>query len=159
MPAVIGGGEPGACDLGDLPGAEQPPAQTQDVRVVVPPGEPRAVHVADHRGPHAGQLVGGDAHADAGAADQNAEIRPALGHRGGHLRGIPGIAGGLVPAAAVHIRKPQLLQHLENGLLGLKARVIAADIDGPAFRRAVCTKRRCFQGERPPISCAAPWRR
>ena len=53
-----------------------------DVGVVVRPGQPRLGGVVQHGGADAGMAVGGDRHADAGAADQHAEAGPAVLHRG-----------------------------------------------------------------------------
>src|SRR5258708_10581595 len=60
--------------LGDL-GAEDAAAEHEDVGVVVLAREPGAGAVMDERGADRAMAVGGDRHADAGAADQHATRR------------------------------------------------------------------------------------
>src|SRR5882672_7907791 len=49
---------------------DQLSAQTKNIRVVVPPGHGRHFFVKDQGGARTGDLVGGYAHADTGAADE-----------------------------------------------------------------------------------------
>ena len=59
-----------------------------------------------------GHLVGGDAHAEAGAADQDAAVGLALGHRLGDGDGEVRVVGGPVPGGDAEVADlvPELLQ-------------------------------------------------
>src|SRR5258708_33637846 len=81
--------------LGDF-GAEDAAAEHEDVGVVVLAREPGAGAVMDERGADRAMAVGGDRHADAGAAAHHASRRPPLadgaGERRREVRIVDGIA-------------------------------------------------------------------
>src|SRR5512137_1077015 len=82
VPATLEGrGQEDVDDGGAQPGPGDPGPEAEHVGVVVGPGHARLVLGAAQGGPHAGELVGGDADADPGAADQQAEAGPAGAHR------------------------------------------------------------------------------
>ena len=70
-PAFKGRIEPGANRSQAFWSIQDPPAQDQDVGIVVLFGHAGHEHIRDQRGPDTGKLVGGNRHADAGAADQD----------------------------------------------------------------------------------------
>src|SRR5215472_8582943 len=67
-------GEPGANDLARGPGADDPRAHGEDLRVIAEAGPPRGVHVMSERGVDAGDLVGDDAHAEAGPTGEDRAV-------------------------------------------------------------------------------------
>ena len=103
MPCIILCAEPYLDNFLDLPGTHKPPAQAEHITVVVPASEPGAVAVAYRRRAHTGELVCRNAHPNAGATEQNTEIRFSQADGLRDLGRIVGITGGLLPAAAVHI--------------------------------------------------------
>ncbi len=70
---------------------KHPPAQHQDIGIVVFLGHARHELIGNQRRTHAGKLVGNDRHADPGAADQNSALSLAPGNGTGHLFGKIGI--------------------------------------------------------------------
>src|SRR5690606_31818535 len=105
-------------------------AQGQHVAVVILPGEPCRDRLAAAGGPHAWDLVGGDGHADARAADEDAAVRTALGHRPAHRRGEVGVvARRPVVGAQVVDLVPLLGQGGPQVLLQVETRMVGTDGD------------------------------
>jgi hypothetical protein len=104
--------------------------QTQDVGVVVSATHLGGNAVVAGSGPDAMDLIRGNTHADAGAANQNTAINPFLSHRPGHLECEVGIVNAVV-ASRAHILDlvAKLLQQRDDPFLGLEASMIAADGD------------------------------
>jgi len=90
-PALKLGGEESVEDAGRLVGLDLGAGETKHIGVIVPPGERRGCFIVNQGGAHAGNLVGGDAHADAGGAHQDAESALALRNAPAHLLGIIGV--------------------------------------------------------------------
>ncbi len=61
--------------------------QAEDVGVVVGARQPSRDGLGNEGGPDAGVAVGGDGHADTGAADEEAAVDLAIGEHAGHLAG------------------------------------------------------------------------
>ena len=75
-------------------------------------------------------LVGGDAHADAGAADQDAALGPALAHGQADLKSEVGVVHA-VPAVRADVEHfvAHLLQDGDDAALDLEPAMVAADGD------------------------------
>src|SRR5205085_881690 len=87
VPAALEvGRQPDAHHAVDQLLAEQVRRQTKDIRVVVPPTHLGGDAVVTGRGANVLDLVGGDAHADAGAADQDAAVHATFTHGGRDLK-------------------------------------------------------------------------
>ena len=81
-------------------------------------------------GPDAPDLVGGDAHANAGAADQDPQVGVPVHHRISHLFGILGVMAGVgVMGPQVQDFVPRLYQMLFDDLLEGVSAVIGAHCD------------------------------
>ena len=102
VPAALEGrGKPQFDHPIDQPFAQEICRKTQDVRVVVAVAYLGGQIIVARRGAHAGELVGGDAHAQAGAADQDPAVHLAvadfLRHRGGDIRVVDRLAASAFP--------------------------------------------------------------
>ncbi len=75
--------------------ADHPRAEHEDVGVIVKHALRRRVRVVTESGADAWQLVGGDAGADAAAADDQPAIGPAVEYRASDRLGVVGIVDGL----------------------------------------------------------------
>src|SRR5206468_180002 len=77
---------------------------------------------------HAVDLVGGDAHADAGAADQDAAIDSPLAHCLGHLKGVIRVIDALTGRSTdIENFVTEILYEGHEPALDLEAAMIAAD--------------------------------
>ena len=74
-----------------MSGAHQAAAQHEHVGVVVLAAHPRGVEIPAEGGADARHLVGGDAHADPGAADQEAALDLVIGHGFAHQGRVVGV--------------------------------------------------------------------
>ncbi len=103
------------------------PPMRQHIGVVVLAREPRGGDVVAQRGAHLAVAVGGDRHADAGAADEQAAPRLAGLHRSRHLLGEVGIIDRLraVGAEIEHVKSQSAQLRQKNGF-----QLIAAMIGG-----------------------------
>ena len=88
------GGEPGVEDGRNLGGVEDGGAEGEDVGVVVLAGHAGHEGVEDLGGADVGELVGGDGHAGAGGADEDAAVEGAVGDAAGDLGGEVGVVDG-----------------------------------------------------------------
>src|SRR6476661_2100631 len=118
--------------LGQL-GPDDARAERHDlcvVRLAGPLGRIGVVHLC---GIDARDLVGGDRHADAGAADEDRPLVLAAGDRLGHGERHVGIVGVLAGGGPVvgHIRA-RLAEHRYEPLLECQAGVVGTDRDGHA---------------------------
>ena len=114
----------------DQPFAQQVGGEAEDVGVVVAAAHfGRQIVVAGGRA-DAGELVGRDAHSQAGAADQDAAIDLAAADLAGHPGGDVGIIDGLagVRAHVLHL-VAQSLQQLDDPRADGKTAMIGADSD------------------------------
>src|SRR5207247_11088287 len=102
--------------------------QAQHVSVIVAPAHLRGDAVVAWRRPHALDLVGGDAHADTGAAYEDAALDVALTYAGGHLVSEVGIIDAFGSSGAgVDDVVVQLAQEGHQAPLGFKSTMVAAD--------------------------------
>ena len=79
--------EPGAHDRHGAVLGRRPSGKGQHVEIVVLTRKTRGLHVGAHAGADTGHLVGGDGHADARSAHEEATLRLARAHRVRHGRG------------------------------------------------------------------------
>ena len=111
-------------------------AEREDVGVVVLAREAGGLEVHHRRGADAGDLVGGERHADAGAADQDAAIEFAGRDRAPDLGRVVGIVDRLVRVGAeVAVRRAQLVERVLDQFLQLEAGMVCANRD--AHRRGI----------------------
>src|SRR5438105_3069087 len=104
--------------------------QAKDVGVVMAAAHLRSDAIVARSRANAGNLVGGDAHADTGAADQDATIDGTFADRLGDLKGIIGIIDALAAAGShVDYVMAKALQERDNTPFYLKAPVVATDCD------------------------------
>ena len=107
---------------------KQVAGEAEDVEVVVPAAELGGDFVDAGGRPHAGKLVGGDRHADAGAADENAAVDFAAadlaGHQGGEIRVVDAGVGG---RTVVDDLVPLGFEQRNHLLLEVISAVIAGD--------------------------------
>jgi hypothetical protein len=111
-------------------------AHGEDLGVVAQDRAFHGVAVVGGDGPDAGDLVGRDRHAQAGAADQQRPVGVALGHLPGGVDSKVRVGGGVVGADAdVHHGGDAFigLQQCLQGVLVFHAGLIVADDDAPAF--------------------------
>ena len=135
-------------------GAEHAGAERQDIRVVVLAREPRRRHVMAERAADMAVAVGGDAHADAGAADQHAALRAAAAERVGdgirEIRIIDRI--GAVGAEIEHLEAKRLQLRQQRGFKLITA-VIRGDGNDVGHALAkLGTQAQLYQMSRPPAS-------
>ena len=128
--AVEGSFEP---DLHDRPGllrVEAIARQRQHVRIVVAPRGLRRLGVLHERSAHAGEAIRGVAHSEAGAADHDRALGPALGD--GARRGrreFRVVDRGLARGAEIERRVARALETLAQALLQREAAMIAREDD------------------------------
>ncbi len=89
--ACEGRAEPGIDDLTSVFWAGGFSGEDEHVAVIVLPGDHGSLHVMHKAGLDAGVTVSGDAHADAGGADEHTGICATIEHAGGHEVGEVGI--------------------------------------------------------------------
>ena len=90
--ALLGrGGQEGVERVEGDDGPSHAAAEADDVGVVVLAGQRGRGHVVDHGGPDAGDLVGGDGDADAGAAGADTQLGPPVGHGPPDRRPVVGV--------------------------------------------------------------------
>ena len=107
-----------------------PRAQRKNVGVVVLAAQARHFGRDDRRGADAGNLVGGDGHADARAADEDAALVLARGHGAGNGRGEIRIVDRVFRLGAeVAIGNPASIQEALDVFLETHPRMIRADRD------------------------------
>ena len=117
--------QPGVDDLEREHFARDARADCHHVGVVVFAGEAGGHHVGQQRAADAFDLIGGDGHADAGRADDDAAVAFAGGDGFGSGTGKVGIvAAGFIIAAEVLVGKPLFVQMLHNGMLEIKCAVV-----------------------------------
>src|SRR3989338_4431685 len=95
--AVERGVEPRPDDGQPPLGIEPALAEHQDVGVVVRPAGFRDLRIGAQRGAYARKLVRDDRHADAGTADQDSPVGPALRDGFGHLGAVVGVVDRVAP--------------------------------------------------------------
>ena len=141
-PAFIGGGEEGAEAIEGHGIAGEARAEGQNIGVIVLAGEPGFGDIARLGAANGGVAVGGEGHADAGAADQEAEAGGtslnALADRVGEIRVIA--AGGGVGAAIDH-GPAGITRGLGQLVLEEIAGVIGADRQGAIHVHCVALAR------------------
>ena len=110
-------------------GADNPAAHAEDVGVVDGAGHLGRVHALAGDGVDALELVGHDAHAGAGAADEHGLVVGAVLHQGGHLGGHLVIGVDLTQIHGAQIVKLDagFGEPGADGFLGGEAGLIAAD--------------------------------
>ena len=129
--ALEAGIQEGIDNLLRLIGLRAVASEAKDIRVVVAARHLGGIFIPHQRGAGARHLVGGDAHADAGGADQKAQLVLALGHAARHGLGVVGVISGIQRVRAeVRDLQAVLGQVLLQQLLQLVATMIRADGDG-----------------------------
>src|SRR5262245_26570217 len=124
------GGQPDLDHALDQLLAQQIAGQTEHVGVVVAATHLGGDAVVTGGRANAEYLVGRDAHADAGAADQDAALHAPLADGLGDLEGEVGVINTVL-AGGPHVQHfvPHLLQERNDAPLGLVAAVVAANGD------------------------------
>ena len=108
--------------------AHVPLAEAEDVRIVVLARQAHGEPVARRSGPHAGEFVRGNGHADARAADEYAEVVFMVRYRRGNLFCDNGIVGALAGVHAHVIYDVSLLVQVGDDLFfQFNARVVISD--------------------------------
>ena len=127
--AFEGGGDERVQNLLAAGGGVLLAGEADDIDVVVLAAEGGAGGIANEGGADAGDLVGGNAHAHAAAANEQAEFGAAIGHGFRHGQGEVGIVIGGVVGGRAEILDGQslLLQVFYESLLQFEAAVIRAD--------------------------------
>jgi hypothetical protein len=108
--------------------AQQIGRETQDVGIIMPPAHFGGNAVMARRSTDAGNLVGGDAHADPGAANEDASFGSARSHVLGYLESEVGIIDAGV-SFGTHIEDfvLQIAQEPYNSMLGIETPMVAAN--------------------------------
>ena len=126
--------EPRLDDVAQEAVAEQPPAEHENVRVVVKARHARRRYVVDQRRANAGELVRGDRHADARPAQQHAARGATLRHRARDLCSVVGIIDrAIVMSTEVAARYTEGGERVCHDALGGDGRVVRGDYDGEIF--------------------------
>src|SRR5438552_8023071 len=110
--------------------AQQIRGQAQDVGVVVAAAHLRRDAVVARGGAHAGHLIGGDAHADAGAVDEDAAVHASFAHGLADGEGVVGVIDAVAALRSqVEDLMSQALQQGDDAAFDFEAAVVAADGD------------------------------
>ncbi|MEA2782995.1 MAG: hypothetical protein QOK29_4539 [Rhodospirillaceae bacterium] len=112
-------------------GADKPGSKGEHVGVVVLAGEARSGLILTDSGTDVAVSVGSDADADAGAADHDAAMCPAVRHGLRHrIREIWVVDGIPVMGAQIKHGEAAIAQFLDEQLLQFEARMVAGDRNG-----------------------------